>query len=199
MAAAWTIASGVCAASLMLGACTINTVSTSPGTTGGGGGPAQAAPNGASGASTQPMLVVVDANRTMTAQPGDGVGVFTEYTTGGHWHVWWSCDSNRTNLDCNFDVTISVASSISNAAGEGLAASDQIAQASAMQVELVTRTTTTIQGVTFDAPPGDIITLDAKMNALDDGNLLFFVQDGQINGGYRGTLTDPLMLQPSSP
>lgn len=163
-----------------------------------------------SGAATQPMLVDVDPNRTMTAQPGQGVGIFTEYVTGGHWHVWWTCDTSQTNLDCSFDVNISTGSgAITRAAGEGLSTTDQLLTAGPSGIDVVTRTSTGISGVSFDTPPGAVITLDAKLNGQEDGALLFFVQSGDpgdggppqplVNGGYRGKLTDPLMLEPSSP
>ena len=80
---------------------------------------------------------------------------------------------------------------------------DTLTDTSSQDIELVTTTTTGIDGVTFDTvvPAGTtpIITLNAKLNGVDDGQYLFFVQDGQINGNYAGTLTDPLMLEPSSP
>jgi hypothetical protein len=146
------------------------------------------------------MLVVLDTNRTMTAQPGQGVGVFNEYVAGGHWHVWWTCDTSQTGLGCSFDVTLTAASGeISNVAGEGLGSSDVLLQSSQGQVAVTTQTSTGISGVMFDAPPGGVVTLDAKVDGLDDGALLFFVQDGQVNGGYTGVVTDPLMLEPSSP
>src|SRR4051812_44711678 len=43
-------------------------------------------------ASPAPMLVVVDTNQVLDAKPGDGVGVFTEYSAGGKWRIWWTCD-----------------------------------------------------------------------------------------------------------
>ena len=170
----------------------------------GGSGGGTASSSGGSGASSQPMLVVVDANQTMSASPGQGVGVFTQYQTGGHWNVWWSCDTSVTNESCNFDVTVSVSTgSIANAAGQTLGSSDSLSVSGAQQVEVQTLTTTGIQGVTFDTtvPSGTtpIITLDAKLDGVDDSQYLFFVQDGKINGDYQGTLTDPLMLEPNVP
>jgi len=150
------------------------------------------------------MLVDVDPNRTMNASPGEGVGVFTQYETGGHWDIWWTCDTSKTSLPCAFDVTVTVSTgTIANVAGQTLAAAEAPTQASTQSVELVTTTTTGIDGMTFDTvvPAGTtpIITLNAKLSGMDAPQYLFFVQDGQINGDYAGTLTDPLMLEPSSP
>jgi hypothetical protein len=193
------IAVGVAASAPLLGGCSAESGGSSSG--GGGAGPAYSTSAGGGGgaASTQPMLVDVDPNLTLTAQPGEGVGVFTEYRTGGHWHVWWTCDTNQTGLGCHFDVAVSTSGAITNLAGEGLQATDQVLQASASQITAITQTSTAIGGVTFDTSPAAIITLDAKMDGQDRGDLLFFVQRGQVNGGYTGTLTDPLMLEPSTP
>jgi hypothetical protein len=150
------------------------------------------------------MLVDVDPNRTMTADPGNGVGVFTQYQTGGHWNVWWTCDTTLTNESCDFDVTVSVTTgSIANAAGQSLASTDSLSTTGSQQLEVLTNTTTGVQGVTFDTvvPAGTtpVITLDAKLEGQDDPSYLFFVQNGAINGNYTGQLTDPLMLEPSVP
>ncbi len=171
---------------------------------GGSSGSSGAGSTSTSSGNTQPMLVVVDSNRTMSASPGDGVGVFTQYQTGGHWNVWWTCDTNKTGLGCNFDVTVSVSTgTIANLAGQGLASGDAATQNSTTQVEATTATTTNVQGITFDtvveAGATPIITLDAKLDGAEDPTFLFFVQDGSVNGNYQGQLTDPLMLEPSVP
>src|SRR5437868_4514680 len=54
------------------------------------GTPAATDGNNDGSPSATPILVDVDTNGTMTAAPGQGVGVFTEYTAGGHWHIWWT-------------------------------------------------------------------------------------------------------------
>jgi hypothetical protein len=170
----------------------------------GGGSSSSGGSTTTSGGNTQPMLVDVDPNRTMSANPGDGVGVFTEYQSGGHWHVWWTCDTNKTSESCPFDVTVSVSTgTIANVAGQTVQTGATFNQGSQTRVEAITTTTTGIDGITFDTvvPSGTtpIITLDAKLGGVEDPSFLFFVQDGQINGNYTGSLTDPLMLEPSTP
>jgi hypothetical protein len=148
---------------------------------------------------TQPMLVKVDPNVTMTATPGDGVGVFTEYKTGGHWHIWWTCDTTRTGQACAFDVQVTPSSgTLANVGSEQFATTDSLAT-TASSLHAQTTTSTTAEGVTFDATAGIPITLTASVGGLKDGSFLFFVQDGQVNGGYTGQLTDPLRFEGSSP
>jgi hypothetical protein len=53
--------------------------------------------------------------------------------------------------------------------------------------------------VTLDAPAGSPIEIDARLGGGTNAISFFFVQDGKVNGGYTGALTDPLVLEPSSP
>lgn len=194
----WTCATGLVAAVSLgaLGGCAARAQSDSGGGSAGYAGASSG--SGSSGGGIQ--LADVDTNQTLTAQPGQGVGVFTQYQSGGHWNVWWTCDTSATGLSCNFQLSVSVASgAITNLASQQFEQTDQVAQPSPMEVSATTVTTTGVDGVTFDTTPGAIITLDARLDGNEDGSFLFFVEDGKVNGGYQGTLADPLMLEPSSP
>ncbi len=156
-------------------------------------------PGSSPDASVAPLLVVVDTNQTMNAIGGDGVGVFVEYSTGGHWHVWWTCDTNQTQAKCNFVVGITAASgAIKHLDASGLAGGFATLS-STTQLDASSTTTTAVTGVSFDTDPGAQITLDATMGNLTYGSFLFFVQDGKVNGGYASTLSNPLSLVGSTP
>jgi hypothetical protein len=142
------------------------------------------------------MLVDIDTDQTMSASPGDGVGVFVEYKTGGGWHVWWTCDTNTSGQSCNFNIKISATTAISNVATTGNAhASDAVPGALSFQ----TITGASIDGVSFQTGAGDVITLDATVDGAPNGSFVFFVQDGKVNGGYTGKLTNPLKLEGNKP
>jgi hypothetical protein len=169
------------------------------------GGSATSSGSSSGGGTLEPMLVDVDPNQTMNASPGEGVGVFVQYKTGGHWTIWWTCDTNKSGESCAFDNTVSVAKgSIANLGSmtPGVAVTG-VTQNAPGTIEAQTNTSTGVDGVTFDTPfaAGDVpvITLDAKVNGQENPGWLFFVQDGQINGGTHDTLTDPLMFEPSTP
>jgi hypothetical protein len=147
-----------------------------------------------------PILVDVDPGRTLNANPGDGVGVFTEYVSGGHWHVWWTCDTNKSAQSCAFDVRVSAdRDTITNVTGEVATAPSTGIVQNSTGIESITTTRATIDGMHFDTTPGAIITLTATMDNDYDGQFLFFVQDGSVNGNYQGTVTDPLMLEGKTP
>lgn len=67
------------------------------------------------------------------------------------------------------------------------------------EIIVTSSVTTETNEITFFTTPGATIALDAQLDATESGTKLFFMQDGEINGGYRGVITDPVMLVPSTP
>ena len=68
-------------------------------------------------ASAKAMLVQVEPGKILTAQPGEGNGVFVEYASGGHWTIWWMCKSAN---GCTYVVNATASSGkITNLAGYG--------------------------------------------------------------------------------
>lgn len=139
-------------------------------------------------ATVPPMLVHLDTDRTMSAKGGDGVGIFVEYKTGGHWRVWLACDTNITGEACQMSVSVSAAG-LTDASG---AKATSLQKTAAVENDLVE--------FDFDADPGATATVVGTVSgvAKNDGSYFFFVQDGKVNGGYQGKLTNPLQFQPSA-
>lgn len=153
---------------------------------------------GTTPATTVPMLVEVDTGQVLNATGGDGVGVFIEYAAGGKWHVWWTCDSNRTNLTCPFDIIVRAAS-ITNLDKKGVA-DGSVTLKGTTELQAQTQTDTNIDSITFTTEPGAAITVDAIVdNIPQDGSYLFFVQDGKVRGGFAGSVSNPLDLQGKTP
>lgn len=147
----------------------------------------------------QPVTVVVDTGQQMNDTPGgQGLGVFVTYAAGGHWHVWWTCDTTLSGLPCDFDVTMS-GTSITNAQTQAFESNDSLDASTPNQLVALAHTTTGVDGVTFDAAPGMDMKVDLTVSGLRDWRFFFFVQNGQVNGNFQGELTDPLIFEPSSP
>ncbi len=151
-----------------------------------------------------PMLVVVDTDQVMSANPGQGVGIFAEYATGGKWHLWWTCDTahSRQNCDVSIRATIAVGT-ISNISTAELSGGI-VTTPTPSRVEARSVTTTEVHGLTFTALPGASVTVEATVGGLAEGpgpngSFFFFVQAGRINGGFSGRLTNPLQFQGSTP
>lgn len=151
-------------------------------------------------ANTIPLLVKVDPGRTLNAEPGQGVGIFVEAAGAGEWHVWWTCDTAKTNAPCAFDLRITGESGdLTSIESEGVLASDSIVATDARTIDARSDTGTNAVGVRFSTAPTGIIAIDALVGGVRDAGFFFFVQDGKPNGGYTGPLTNPLRFQAKTP
>ncbi len=192
----WSSIAMLAGTGLLAGCFADSTDHTSSGSAGGGSYASSSGGGTQGGTQNQPLLVDVDTGGTLVTTPGNGIGVYIQYVSGGHWSVSWTCDTALTSLSCSFIVDASVSTGTLVETGDTIGPSDSVSQATPRQIEAVTTTTTGVDGVLFDTAPGAAITVTVALNAPVS---FFFVQDNLVNGGYQGTLTNPLMFQPSSP
>ena len=149
----------------------------------------------------QPLTVVIDTNQTMNAQGGQGVGVFVQYAAGGHWHVWWTCDTAVSGLACDFALGITGTEITSPTTHfDPSEHGDALATSTPDELDVTAHTTTGVDAVDFDAAPGTDVKIDLSMSGLRRGDFFFFVENGQIDGNFPSSkLTDPLIFEPSAP
>lgn len=142
-----------------------------------------------SSGTVQPLLVEIDTDKTMEAVGGEGVGIFVEYKSGGHWRIWWTCDSAKTQQECDFNVTVTTSNEFTN----GLLETDatQVVRDEEKRLEVSSVISSDVSGITFDTAPGAEISIGARMGKVNDGSLFFFVQEGRVNGGYAKAITNP--------
>ncbi|MFT3764912.1 MAG: hypothetical protein QM820_05250 [Minicystis sp.] len=149
---------------------------------------------------TQPQLVAIDADATLQVTPGDGVGVFVEYTTGGHWNVFTTCDFNtpaNPGVSCGYDIFATVLdrdATIDNPKGQELSGKDGIELAADGTVHLYTENTVGLNGMTFDTPPGATVEIEAYLDGVADPHYIYWVGKDVL---HRGAPSNPLDLQPS--
>jgi uncharacterized membrane protein YgcG len=173
---------------------------------GGNGGDGYTGPN-TNPTQTTVAQVAIDADATLAAKGGDGVGVFVEYATGGHWHVFTACDYNlptNQGMPCAFDVFAAALTSthgagapgagLSNAKGESLADKDEVSIQGDGTVHLFAETTTGLNGMTFDADPGVTVEVDVYLDNTEDAHFIYWIGDKVL---HQGAPSDPLDLVPS--
>jgi hypothetical protein len=146
-------------------------------------------------------LATVDTGVTLSSPPGQGAGVNVEYQAGGHWHVWWTCDTNVSGLACNFYVdVIAQSGSVTNVAGDRLESDDVLTTPAANEVTLNTGTSVGVDGVFFDTDPGATINVLQQIGSVQDGTYFYWGQNGQVlGGGVPASVADPLAFAGSSP
>lgn len=177
-----------CLAALLAGAagCTIDSTDSPPRVQQTGTDPSDdVTPEPTPDAGVDPLVIEIDPDRTMSAEGGQGVGVFVEYATGGSWHVFWTCDTAISGQPCQFLLRMT--------ATEGeLQVDDEAARA--FEFESLTRTE--VNDASFTAKPGADVQIEAVIGGESSSKFFFFVQDGEVNGDYTGILTNPLIFRP---
>ncbi len=167
---------------------------------GGGGGEYYAGPEPAyQGPSANPQQVAIDTGATVKGSPGGGVGVFVEYTAGGHWQVVTQCDTNTSGLSCGFDVFVAgvdTATTLSNPQGTNLAGRDTVSMASDGSLHLATNTGATNGGLTFDATAGATVQLEMYLDGNIQPDFIYWVGNSVL---HTGAPTDPINFAPSAP
>lgn len=137
-----------------------------------------------------PAVVEIDPNRTMSAEGGQGLGVFVEYSTGGKWHLFWTCDTAISGQPCQFLIHV-------RATDGALTINDPERGSEAGEAfEFVSETRTEVHEAYVDATAGSDVQIEAVIDGQSESRFFFFVQDGRVNGDYTGVLTNPLIFRP---
>lgn len=142
--------------------------------------------------------VGVETGQTLTATPGDGVGIFFEYAGGGQWHVWDTCDTRLTGYACEVDVRVTVVGggAITRVVGDALEPGDAATAPCADAARLVATTTTDVDGMWVDAPAGATLRVDALIDGARDARLLYWIGTGAL---HAGAAVVPLDMRPETP
>ena len=146
-----------------------------------------------------PKQVAITPDKTLNADPGAGVGIFAEYATGGHWHVWTTCDTNKSKVACDFEVFAipEKGAKISNVqAAEALEGGDVAEALTDGSAHLSASTSTELDGMTFDATPGAVVELEVYFDGVPDARVVFWYGHETL---HTGAPTDPVDFLPEAP
>ena len=144
----------------------------------------------------------IDANATMTdINPGQGLGMMIEYTSGGTWHVMFTCDTAKTNLSCNWSIDAYTldGSDIGGIDVQNLDSDDAVTPdpktKSAIHYDGIT--TTELDEFSFQANAGNPVEFYVWLSDEPEPyRYVFWIGDGWMNKGISGPYFD---LTPNSP
>jgi hypothetical protein len=138
---------------------------------------------------------VIDTDATLEVVPAEGVGVFVEYASGGHWHVYTSCDTDRSGSDCLFDIVVQPLgqSKISSVSPDDLESEDEMSLVGDDAVHLVARTDYDLDGFFLDTDAGAVLSVDAYLDNVCT-NYVFWAGDGAV---HEGAPSAPMEFLPS--
>jgi hypothetical protein len=158
----------------------------------------QASTTCADGAPT-PVQTWIDVNQQIGSEPGKGAGVFIEYAAGGHWSLRTTCDFQKSNTPCAWDIIVTPEDnrSISNVQPEDLESNtDSVLPYPdyPRSIQLLAETSDDVDGVTFDTEPQSAIQVDALLDGVCALPYFFWVGDG---AAHTGSPSNPLVLVPT--
>jgi hypothetical protein len=150
---------------------------------------------------TTPEQVIIDADATLQSAPGQGVGLFVEYSAGGRWTVFATCDydvQQGTPQACGFDVfatSLVTGAALTNPQGTDLAGKDKIELQPDGAVHLFAEVAGDTPGMTFESSAGDAVEFDVYLDGNEDARFIYWVGRGVL---HQGAPTDPIDMAPST-
>lgn len=144
------------------------------------------------------VLAPIDPDARIDVAPGDGAGVFIEYETGGGWHVFTTCDTLVSDIECLWDIIVSVDPrlTITLREEEELEADDVIVRDDPGSLRFVAYTDVDFDGFFFDTDAGETVELDAFIDGESDPRFINWIGLGGLN---QGAPSNPILLEPTDP
>jgi hypothetical protein len=147
----------------------------------------------------EPVQTSIDVDAQIETQPGEGAGVYVEYTAGGHWLLRTTCDTLKNNRSCAWDIIITPEDgrSISKVVAKDLESGvDSVSTYPnyPSSYQFVAETNGDIDGISFDTEPGTAISVDVFLDGACALPYFFWVGDG---AAHTGSPSNPLVLIPT--
>ncbi|RLB52282.1 MAG: hypothetical protein DRI90_22320, partial [Deltaproteobacteria bacterium] len=106
----------------------------------------------------------VDADYVLETDLGYGAGVFVEYSIGGLWYLWTSCDTSLDGGHCAYDVHVIAHSPIDFVAGYDLEGWDNVDQYAADAFSFYADTAYYSDAVEFSTNPGALVEIELVLD-----------------------------------
>jgi hypothetical protein len=144
------------------------------------------------------LRVDIDTDQTIETDPGEGAGLFVEYAAGGAYHVFSTCDTNRSNFSCEWLVVASIDPTLSLEVAEDgdLEKDDSITRIDKGAVRLRFVSDADFDGAVLTVPEGERLRLNWLLDGFADSTQLTWISGGAV---HTGAPSDPLDLLPTSP
>ncbi len=148
---------------------------------------------------TDVALSTIDTGATLSAiEPGRGVGVFVEYETGGNWKITTACDTEISDLACEFDIIVGTEQSedLLDFEADGLESGDYLDWEASNAVRMVNDNAFGLDGMRVHTAAGVTLRVDVYLDGRPEPRYIYWVGNG---GLHRGAPTNPIDLSPSAP
>ena len=145
---------------------------------------------------SEPVYVTIDADQILHTDLGQGVGLFVEYSTGGGWRLWTSCDTLISDATCRFDAHAVGDADLSHVTAVGLGEGDSVELGAANELWFYAETGTEADAVEFASTPGSSVEVELWLDGAIHPDYLYWVGDGVV---HEGAPDSPVVFEPNAP
>lgn len=147
---------------------------------------------------TLAKLTAIDSDFALSSiHPGEEVGLFVEYQSGGTWHLFVTCDTKVSEYDCHWDVFTGVTAGRFHdpPREDGLEAADGLYW-DGYGAWMTAVTSSGPDGFYMETSPGATVAVEAYLDGEDAHPLLFWIREGAVEPGAP---TNPIKFKPTDP
>jgi hypothetical protein len=143
-----------------------------------------------------PYYTTIDAGHTLSTDIGYGAGLFVEYTSGGLWRLWTSCDTELTDLTCDFEVSVVSQAPIEAIDGFDLEGYDHIDSLGVDAFGFHAETEYSSDAVEFVTAPGALVDIELVLDGAVAPSYFVWYGNGVV---WNGAPRSPVVFQPDMP
>lgn len=129
--------------------------------------------------------VSIQPDQVLDAKPGEGVGIFVEYATGGKWHVWTTCDTFVSKQVCSFQIYAGArrAQELLAYATDDVEGFDEVSDLGDGTVQLLVDTDSDTDHLLLELNEGSQLQLEVYLDGQSAESFVYWVSDDVIHAG----------------
>ena len=141
--------------------------------------------------------VEIETDILVEGEPGEGISVFVEYLSGGHWVLTTTCDTKFSDYLCEFDIVLTVPGGTFDAVeDQELESTDEAFLLHDDVAQLLLETGFGLDRVIVSAPPGAAVRLDLHVDGAFDPQALVWSGYGVVQDQAP---SNPVEFLPTTP
>lgn len=140
----------------------------------------------------------IQSDMVFEAKPGEGVGIFVEYQTGGKWHIFTTCDTFTSKQVCSFDIFAGgrTAEDLKAYATEETEGFDEVKDLGDGTLELIADTDSDTDGLVVEMNPGSPLRLEVYLDGQSAEKFVYWISDDTVHAGVPD---NPVQFVPVKP
>ena len=140
----------------------------------------------------------IQPDMVFEAKPGEGVGIFVEYQTGGKWNVFTTCDTFTSKQVCSFDIfaggrTAEDLRAYATLQTEGF---DEVKDLGDGTLEFIADTDSDTDGLVLEMNPGSPLRLEVYLDGQSAEKFVYWISDDTVHAGVP---QNPVQFVPVTP